>query len=85
MFLLYSIEDTLVIPPDQLVNIKESAYQALLSRYFQKIIPSEGICVLLKEKSLRMTDMVVIHGSGSVQVHVEFDMVLFKPTEGMLC
>lgn len=48
------------------------------------MIPNEGVCICLKQGSLNVLEKIVIHNDGSVQCHLQFQAMLFKPVLGSI-
>ena len=58
MFQLLTIEDTVILEPHELDNVRESVELRLDVRYKNKIIISEGPCLLIK--NLQLHDKIII-------------------------
>lgn len=80
MFQYLTIEDTVILTPDELDDVDLSATAQLQARYQGKTIPGEGHCLLVR--NIKTTDKIVIHGEGSLQVHCQFECVVMKPLPG---
>ena len=80
MFQLLTIEDTVILAPQELDDVEKSLYDRLAVRYQDKVIPGEGPCLSLQ--NLNVVDKVVIHSEGDVQAVCQFDCLVFKPKIG---
>ena len=52
-------------------------------RYLNKVIAGEGLCVMVRQP-VSLSDKIVIHCEGAVQVSVQFEAVVFRPSPGTI-
>jgi len=64
MFQHLTVQDTVILLPNELDNVLDSVTERLKVRYQGKTIPDEGQCLVVKH--ILIEDMVVIQGEGSV-------------------
>jgi DNA-directed RNA polymerase subunit E'/Rpb7 len=58
MFQLLTIEDTVILEPQELSSVKESVEARLDVRYLNKVIMGEGPCLLIK--NVQLLDKIII-------------------------
>lgn len=47
MFVLFTVEDTFLLNPDELENVYAVTEEKCRARYLNKVIDEEGLCVLI--------------------------------------
>ena len=73
----------MILEPGELDDVQQAVEARLQIRYQNKLIINEGLCVMIKQP-VTLTDKIVIHCEGAVQVSVIFEAIIFKPTPGTL-
>ncbi|KAJ4345379.1 DNA-directed RNA polymerase III complex subunit Rpc25 [Didymosphaeria variabile] len=82
MFILTTIEDLIQIAPQDFS--KESAQaikDAINIKYANKVIHKVGLCITMWDM-LKASEGLIGHGTGLVNVNVEFRMVVLRPFRG---
>ncbi|KAF2442597.1 hypothetical protein P171DRAFT_434070 [Karstenula rhodostoma CBS 690.94] len=82
MFILTTIEDLIQIAPQDFS--KESAQaikDAINIKYANKVIHKVGLCITMWDM-LKASEGLIGHGTGLVNVNVEFRVVVFRPFRG---
>ncbi|KAI5862655.1 RNA polymerase III subunit Rpc25-domain-containing protein [Durotheca rogersii] len=82
MFILTKIADLVQIAPDKFgkpsrVSIEDS----INAKYANRVIQRIGLCVCMYDL-LDASDGLIGHGTGVVNVNVEFRMIVFRPFKG---
>jgi len=82
MFILTSISDLVQISP---VDFQKPSAEALEdninAKYANKVIQKIGLCICLYD-ILKASDGLIGHGTGIVNVNVEFRLIVFRPFKG---
>lgn len=82
MFILTTISDLIQISPQ---DFEKPSVQALKDninkKYSNKVIQKVGLCICLFDL-LKSSEGLIGHGTGIVNVNVEFRMVVFRPFKG---
>ena len=61
MFELYTLTDTVIIKPNDLVyGIESKLIEELKKRYAGKVIPAEGLCVEVLSSNVEVREKIVI-------------------------
>ncbi|KAF2634693.1 hypothetical protein P280DRAFT_463189 [Massarina eburnea CBS 473.64] len=82
MFILTTIEDLIQITPDQFNRPSAQALKdAINTKYSNKVIQNIGLCLCLWD-ILQTSEGLIGHGTGLVNVNVEFRMTVFRPFQG---
>ena len=71
----------MILEPSELDDVQQAVEDRIQIRYQNKIIIKEGLCVMIKQP-VTLTDKIVIHCEGAVQVSVIFEAILFRPAPG---
>ncbi|KAK7182053.1 hypothetical protein DPSP01_008219 [Paraphaeosphaeria sporulosa] len=82
MFILTTLEDLIQIAPQDFS--KESAQaikDAINIKYANKVIHKVGLCITMWDM-LKASEGLIGHGTGLVNVNVEFRLVVFRPFRG---
>ena len=66
MFVLFTVEDTFLLNPDELANVYAVTEEKCRARYLNKVIDEEGLCVLVQQPVIQ--DKIVLQSEGTVQV-----------------
>lgn len=90
MFLIYTIEDKILLKPDDLnmkKNDKEMFYEDIIlektkQKYIGKVLLGHGIVVTIKKLILKTH--LIVEMEGVINVEYEMDLILFKPQIGDL-
>ncbi|KAF2139129.1 uncharacterized protein K452DRAFT_255268 [Aplosporella prunicola CBS 121167] len=82
MFLTTTISDLIQIKPEE---FEKSSIQAIKDaihvKYANKVIQEVGLCICLRD-ILKSSEGLIGHGTGIVNVNVEFRLVVFRPFKG---
>lgn len=82
MFILTTISDLIQISPQ---DFEKPSVQALKDninkKYSNKVIQKIGLCICFFDL-LKSSEGLIGHGTGIVNVNVEFRMVVFRPFKG---
>ncbi|KAF2682857.1 DNA-directed rna polymerase III 25 kd polypeptide [Lentithecium fluviatile CBS 122367] len=82
MFILSTIEDLIQIEPEATGRPSAQAIKdAINTKFSNKIIQKVGLCICLFD-ILQTSEGLIGHGTGLVNVNVEFRMVVFRPFRG---
>lgn len=82
MFILTTIEDLVQILPENTGKpAEEFITDAVNSKYANKIIQKIGMCICLFD-ILQVSQGFIGHGTGLVNINVEFRMLVFRPFRG---
>ncbi|KAF1951936.1 DNA-directed RNA polymeras-like protein III 25 kDa polypeptide [Byssothecium circinans] len=82
MFILTTIEDLIQIEPDQFnLTSAQAIKDAINAKYSNKVIQKIGLCLCLWD-ILQTSEGLIGHGTGLVNVNVEFRMTVFRPFQG---
>jgi DNA-directed RNA polymerase III subunit RPC8 len=82
MFILTTISDLVSIPPHEFYKRSiDSLSDHINAKYANKVLHRVGLCITLYD-ILKASDGLIGHGSGDVNVNVEFRMVVFRPFKG---
>ncbi|KAI2472151.1 RNA polymerase III subunit Rpc25-domain-containing protein [Annulohypoxylon bovei var. microspora] len=82
MFILTKMADLVQIRPDQFEKPSHIAIEdAINSKYSNRVIQKIGLCICMYDL-LWASEGLIGHGSGMVNVNVEFRMVVFRPFKG---
>ncbi|KAF2253118.1 DNA-directed RNA polymeras-like protein III 25 kDa polypeptide [Trematosphaeria pertusa] len=82
MFILTTIEDLIQIPPRDFGKPSAQALKdAINAKYSNKIIQKVGLCLCMWDL-LQTSEGLIGHGTGLVNVNVEFRMTVFRPFRG---
>ncbi|KAK3208621.1 hypothetical protein GRF29_77g1379585 [Pseudopithomyces chartarum] len=82
MFILTTIEDLVQITPDDFNKTSARAIKdAINVKYANKVIHKVGLCVCMWDL-LKASEGLIGHGTGLVNVNVEFRMVVLRPFRG---
>ncbi|KAI1386915.1 RNA polymerase III subunit Rpc25-domain-containing protein [Hypoxylon trugodes] len=79
MFILTKIADLVQIKPDQFEKPSHIAIEdSINAKYSNKVIQKIGLCICMYDL-LWASEGLIGHGSGMVNVNVEFRMIVFRP------
>ncbi|KAI1339542.1 RNA polymerase III subunit Rpc25 [Xylariaceae sp. FL0016] len=82
MFILTKIADLVQIPPSQ---FKEQSHMAIENninaKYSNRVIQKIGLCICMYDL-IWASEGLIGHGTGLVNVNVEFRMIVFRPFKG---
>lgn len=82
MFILTTISDLVQIPPFEFYKRSRFAVEDKVNeKYSNKIVQKIGLCVCMYDL-LKHSDGLIGHGTGFVNVNVEFRMIVFRPFKG---
>ncbi|KAF2452707.1 DNA-directed rna polymerase III 25 kd polypeptide [Lineolata rhizophorae] len=82
MFILTTIADLVQIAPEDFTKPSAQALEDNINRkYANKVIQKIGLCICLYD-ILTVSDGLIGHGTGIVNVNVEFRLVVFRPFKG---
>ncbi|KAI0484669.1 RNA polymerase III subunit Rpc25 [Xylariaceae sp. FL0804] len=82
MFILTKIADLVQIPPSQFEQKSQIAIENNINaKYSNRVIQKIGLCVCLYDV-LWASEGLIGHGTGLVNVNVEFRMIVFRPFKG---
>ncbi|ORY14511.1 DNA-directed RNA polymeras-like protein III 25 kDa polypeptide [Clohesyomyces aquaticus] len=82
MFILTTIEDLVQLKPSVLnQNPEKTVKDAINEKYSNKIIYNVGLCICMWDL-LGASDGMIGHGTGLVNVNVEFRLLVFRPFRG---
>ncbi|KAF2727270.1 hypothetical protein EJ04DRAFT_529585 [Polyplosphaeria fusca] len=82
MYTLATIQDLIQITPEQL-KIKSSlaVKDSINAKYANKVVPNVGLCICIWD-ILGASEGLIGHGTGLVNVNVDFRMLTFRPFRG---
>ncbi|EXJ56799.1 DNA-directed RNA polymerase III subunit RPC8 [Cladophialophora yegresii CBS 114405] len=81
MFILTTFEDLVQIPPHGLVNNKitrQDLEDRINEKYSNKVVQKVGLCICMYDL-VKASDGLIGHGTGNVNVNVQFRMIVFRP------
>ncbi|KAJ4287185.1 DNA-directed RNA polymerase III complex subunit Rpc25 [Kalmusia sp. IMI 367209] len=82
MFILTTIEDLIQIAPQDFDKPSAQAIKdAINIKYANKVIHKVGLCICMWDL-LKASEGLIGHGTGLVNVNVEFRMVVLRPFSG---
>ncbi|KAI9819545.1 MAG: DNA-directed RNA polymerase III subunit rpc25 [Pycnora praestabilis] len=82
MFILTTISDLVQISPDDFGKSSAEAIEDNINaKYANKVIQKIGLCICLYDL-LKASEGLIGHGTGIVNVNVEFRLVVFRPFKG---
>ncbi|MCJ1297601.1 DNA-directed RNA polymerase III subunit rpc25 [Hypocenomyce scalaris] len=82
MFILTTISDLVQISPEEFQKPSVEAIEDNINaKYANKVIQKIGLCICLYD-ILKASDGLIGHGTGIVNVNVEFRLVVFRPFKG---
>ncbi|KAF2831770.1 DNA-directed RNA polymeras-like protein III 25 kDa polypeptide [Ophiobolus disseminans] len=82
MFILTTIQDLIQIKPHDFVKPSAEAIKDVVNeKYSNKIVPGVGLCICMWDL-LSSTEGLIGHGTGLVNVNIEFRMTVFRPFRG---
>ncbi|KAI2622966.1 RNA polymerase III subunit Rpc25-domain-containing protein [Hypomontagnella submonticulosa] len=82
MFILTKIADLVQIRPDNFEKPSHIAIEdSINAKYSNRVIQKIGLCICMYDL-LWASEGLIGHGSGMVNVNVEFRMIVFRPFKG---
>jgi len=82
MFILTTISDLVQITPEDFQKPSAEALEDNLNeKYANKVIQKIGLCICVYD-ILKASDGLIGHGTGIVNVNVEFRLIVFRPFKG---
>ncbi|GME50358.1 RNA polymerase Rpb7 [Neofusicoccum parvum] len=82
MFLTTTISDLIQIKPEEFEKSSIQAIKdAIHAKYANRVIQEVGLCICLRD-ILKSSEGLIGHGTGIVNVNVEFRLVVFRPFKG---
>ncbi|CAJ2513482.1 Uu.00g016010.m01.CDS01 [Anthostomella pinea] len=82
MFILTKIADLVQIPPSQFEQHSRIAIENNINaKYSNRVIQKIGLCICMFDL-LWASEGLIGHGTGLVNVNVEFRMIVFRPFKG---
>ncbi|KAI1467479.1 RNA polymerase III subunit Rpc25-domain-containing protein [Daldinia caldariorum] len=82
MFILTKIADLVQIRPDNFEKPSHIAIEdSINAKYANRVIQKIGLCICMYDL-LWASEGLIGHGSGMVNVNVEFRMIVFRPFKG---
>ncbi|KAI1137931.1 RNA polymerase III subunit Rpc25-domain-containing protein [Hypoxylon sp. FL0543] len=82
MFILTKIADLVQIRPDHFEKPSHIAIEdSINAKYSNRVIQKIGLCICMYDL-LWASEGLIGHGSGMVNVNVEFRMIVFRPFKG---
>ncbi|KAI0846889.1 RNA polymerase III subunit Rpc25-domain-containing protein [Daldinia vernicosa] len=82
MFILTKIADLVQIRPDNFEKPSHVAIEdSINAKYANRVIQKIGLCICMYDL-LWASEGLIGHGSGMVNVNVEFRMIVFRPFKG---
>ncbi|KAJ4372018.1 DNA-directed RNA polymerase III complex subunit Rpc25 [Neocucurbitaria cava] len=82
MFILTTIQDLIQIKPQDFSRPSAQAIKDVVNeKYSNKIVPGIGLCICMWDL-LSATEGLIGHGTGLVNVNIEFRMSVFRPFRG---
>ncbi|KAI0022321.1 RNA polymerase III subunit Rpc25 [Xylariomycetidae sp. FL0641] len=82
MFILTKIADLVQIPPSQFEQKSHIAIENNINaKYSNRVIQKIGLCICMYDL-LWASEGLIGHGTGLVNVNVEFRMIVFRPFKG---
>ncbi|KAK8197153.1 DNA-directed rna polymerase III 25 kd polypeptide [Phyllosticta capitalensis] len=82
MFLTTTISDLIQIKPEEFEKSSIKAIKdAIHTKYANKVIQEVGLCICLRD-ILKSSEGLIGHGTGIVNVNVDFRLVVFRPFKG---
>ncbi|KAF2465025.1 uncharacterized protein BDR25DRAFT_306883 [Lindgomyces ingoldianus] len=82
MFILTTLEDLVQLKPSVLgLSSEKSVKDAINAKYSNKVIYDIGLCICVWDL-MGASDGMIGHGTGLINVTVEFRMLVFRPFRG---
>ncbi|CBX95820.1 hypothetical protein IAQ61_004655 [Plenodomus lingam] len=82
MFILTTIQDLIQIAPQDFKKPSDQAIKDVVNdKYSNKIVPGIGLCICMWDL-LSASEGLIGHGTGLVNVNIEFRMAVFRPFRG---
>jgi len=82
MFLLTTISDLVQIAPEDFAKFSAVAIEDNINeKYANKVIQEIGLCICFYDL-LESSDGLIGHGTGLVNVNVQFRLIVFRPFKG---
>jgi DNA-directed RNA polymerase III subunit RPC8 len=82
MFLLTTISDLVQIAPEDFAKFSAVAIEDNINeKYANKVIQGIGLCICFYDL-LESSDGLIGHGTGLVNVNVQFRLIVFRPFKG---
>ncbi|KAI9749122.1 MAG: DNA-directed RNA polymerase III subunit rpc25 [Lichina confinis] len=82
MFILTTISDLVQISPEDFRKPSVEALEDNINaKYANKVIHKVGLCICLYDM-LKVSEGLIGHGTGLVNVNVEFRVIVFRPFKG---
>ncbi|KAG6999289.1 DNA-directed RNA polymerase III subunit rpc8 [Physcia stellaris] len=82
MFILTTISDLVQISPEDLEKPSVEAIEDNINaKYSNKVIQKIGLCICVYD-ILTASDGLIGHGTGVINVNVEFRLIVFRPFKG---
>lgn len=82
MFILTKFQDLVQIPPHEFYKkSRDEIEDKINEKYANKVVQKIGLCMCMWDV-LKASDGLIGHGTGNVNVNVEFRMVVFRPHKG---
>ncbi|OXV07142.1 hypothetical protein Egran_05093 [Elaphomyces granulatus] len=82
MFLLTTISDLVQIAPEDFAKFSAVAIEDNINeKYANKVIQETGLCICFYDL-LESSDGLIGHGTGLVNVNVQFRLIVFRPFKG---
>lgn len=82
MFILTRLSDLIQISPQDFEKpSKQAIIDSINTKYANKVIQKIGLCICFYDMS-KCGEGLIGHGTGIVNVNVEFRLVVFRPFKG---
>ncbi|KAF7503420.1 hypothetical protein GJ744_003750 [Endocarpon pusillum] len=82
MFILTTISDLVRIPPHEFYKVsRDEVEDKINEKYSNKVVQKIGLCICMYDL-LKVSDGLIGHGDGFVNVNVEFRLIVFRPFKG---
>lgn len=82
MFILTTFSDLVQIPPHEFYKkSRDEIEDKINEKYANKVVQKVGLCLCMYDL-LKASDGLIGHGTGNVNVNVEFRMIVFRPFKG---
>ncbi|KAL1795211.1 hypothetical protein ACET3X_007027 [Alternaria dauci] len=82
MFILTTIQDLIQIKPQDFEKPSAQAIKDVVNdKYSNRIVPGIGLCLCMWDL-ISATEGLIGHGTGLVNVNIEFRMTVFRPFRG---
>ncbi|CAF9909318.1 MAG: DNA-directed RNA polymerase III subunit rpc25 [Alectoria fallacina] len=82
MFILTTLSDLVQISPEDVEKPSgESIQDNINAKYANKVIQKIGLCICIYD-ILNASDGLIGHGTGIMNVNVEFRLIVFRPFKG---